>query len=447
MSGGRTRRGPHGPGLSGLPGYLVVMLGETVSGIGSNLTTFVLTLWAWDRYGSAAAIAQVALAFALPQLLFTLVAGVLVDRWNRRAILVVGNLVLAALVGLLAVLMSSGQLVLWEIYAVGAVQSFFAALGDQTLGASISLMVGREQLMRMNGVTQCLNVLAPICAPLLGSLLVDLVSPYWLLVGDCGSFLVVVAAVGLVAVPRPAAGAPDGQRTGPREFVRQLALGTRFLLARRYALTLVAAFAGYQLFRSALQVLLLPMAASVWIHDPASGRLLPGSAAATGIFAAATALRWIGTFSGGAVVFWIGEHRDKAALMVGCLAVGGVCQALNGSSLFLVAAAGLLLGGVAGALIRAAFSTLLLPEIPAELQGRVLSTAAVITQIGTSAGLLLIAQCSGFASAAELFVASGVGILVLAAGTAVALRAAAPKPTAADPTPAAADGLSSPASI
>lgn len=420
------------PQLHGQRGYVVLMIADTISGIGNSLATFVLTLWAYELYGTSAAIAQVTLALTLPQLVISLWSGVLIDRRSRRMLLLVANAVSMLLVLLLAWLLATDRLDLWVMYPLVGALGVLGGLSDQTLAASVSLMVKSGSLMRMNGLTQVLNVGAPVTAPLLGGVLTSFMPLHSVLLLDALSFIPVLAIIMFIAVPRPVRS--QGAETGG--IVREVTDGARFLTARPVVLVLVGVFAAYQFFRVAVQVLLLPMAAIYWSDDASlgwardvSGWLGTEGTQAALIFGVANSARWLGTLGGGFVVFLAGDVKDKVRLYFGCLLVSGVLQAVSGSSIGLVAIAGLLLGGVSSAFIRAALYARLLPDIPAEVQGRVLSTVTVISQVGTLLGLLAAGYLADLFSPSIVLVASGVGVVAVAlVGASAHSRVRSPEP-------------------
>jgi MFS transporter, DHA3 family, macrolide efflux protein len=411
------------PQLHGQTGYIALMTADTVSGIGNSLATFVLTLWAYREYGSAAAIAQVTLATMIPQVVSSLWSGVLIDRKNRRALLIAANAVSAVLVLILAFLLAGNRLTLPLLYPLVGALGVLGGLSDQTLAASVSLMVKTGSLMKMNGLTQVLNVGAPVTAPLLGAVLTSFMSLSSVIVVDAISFVPVFVTIFFIAVPQPPRPAE------PAGVMRDVAEGVRFLLARWSLLILIGVFAAYQFFRVTVQVLLLPMASEYWSHDASlhwaaslSHALGSGGGQATLIFGVANAIRWLGTFGGGFAVYAAGDVRDKVRLYFGCLLASGVLQALTGSTVGLVALTALLAGGISSAFIRAALFARMVPEIPAGMQGRVLSTLNLLTQLGTMLGLLLTGYLADALNPAAVLAGSGVGVVLVSAAGLIAHR-------------------------
>src|SRR5512145_408561 len=94
----------------GMPAFTVVWAGQIVSVIASSMTQFALTVWAYQETGSATALGGISAAFLVPFLALAPVAGVMVDRYNRKLMMMVSDLAaVLATVGLL-VLQAAGQL-------------------------------------------------------------------------------------------------------------------------------------------------------------------------------------------------------------------------------------------------------------------------------------------------------------------------------------------------
>ena len=96
--------------FGGMLGFSLVWLGQFVSIVGSSMTRFGLTIWAWEMTGKATALALVGLFSLIPMLILSPVAGMLVDRWSRKRIMILGDLIAGATTVFLLVCSSSANL-------------------------------------------------------------------------------------------------------------------------------------------------------------------------------------------------------------------------------------------------------------------------------------------------------------------------------------------------
>lgn len=145
--------------------FSIVFVGHAFSLFGSRLVQFTLVWWLTMRSGSASVLAFASIMAILPQVVLGPLAGTLVDRWNRRRVLMMSDSVIAVAVGVLALLYQQGSVQVWHLYAVMLVRSLGGAFQWPTMQASTSLMVPPSHLSRVSGLTQSLLGMANIFAP------------------------------------------------------------------------------------------------------------------------------------------------------------------------------------------------------------------------------------------------------------------------------------------
>lgn len=403
-----------------LKGYLLLLSFETLSATGSALTMFVLTVWVWETSHSPHVLAQVLAAFHLPKIVFTPVAGVYVDRWSRKNILVIANLASMAAVGWLGLEIASGALSYWQICIVGAVQAGLAAFRQPTLEASIGTMVPREHLTRISALTQSAHNLPEIVGPLAGAVLLGIVSSTSLVTIDAATFFVAAMGTLLIAIPR-AAPQPAGD-AAPLSFWRDVQLGSRFIYNHRPLLMCALALALFNIFGGAfLETLILPMAATVWQHEPAAHTIAAAaswlgsreSALPAQLAACVSIALFMGIVIGGALVAARGLpfQRRITSIAVG-VAIAGVAQACLGAHSLVVPLIASFIIGLTSAAIHAPLQSLWISKTPAAIQGRVLSSLSFISQLTYPLGLLIVSLCASVVNPSTLLMLSGVALLL-----------------------------------
>ena len=95
--------------------FIVIWIGQLISTIGSGLTGFALTIWLYQETGQAAPLVYTALFNSLPVVMFSLFAGALVDRWNRRWVMIFADVGAALTTLIIFALYTSGKLEVWHI--------------------------------------------------------------------------------------------------------------------------------------------------------------------------------------------------------------------------------------------------------------------------------------------------------------------------------------------
>src|SRR5450759_3775652 len=106
--------------------------------------------------GSATVLATAKLVALLPQILLGPFVGALVDRWNRRLIMIVADTAIAAATGVLILLFAAGIVKVWHVYAILLLRSLGGAFHGPAMTASTTLMVPKKHLARLAGVNQTL---------------------------------------------------------------------------------------------------------------------------------------------------------------------------------------------------------------------------------------------------------------------------------------------------
>jgi MFS family permease len=183
--------------------------GGLISETGDWFLLVGLPVWVLQVTGSSLVTATVFLVGLLPGLVVGPLAGVLVDRWDRRRTLVAVSLAQAAF--LLPLLAVDGRHRLWVVYLVMAAEAALAQLNDPARNALVPTLVARGDLVGANALIGLNANLARLAGSPLGGLLVELAGLPGLVVGDAVSFLVGAALLGLVRRPPPAEPAEPGE--------------------------------------------------------------------------------------------------------------------------------------------------------------------------------------------------------------------------------------------
>src|SRR5262245_19620871 len=155
--------------------FWVLWGGQALSQFGSSLVQFALVWYLTQRTGSATVLATATLVALLPQVVHGPYAGALVDRWNRKAVMMVSDGVVAVATLGMAALFALGIVDVWHVYVIMLIRALGALFQFPAFTASTSLMVNKEQLGRINGLNQALQGLMQVIAPPLGALLLGII--------------------------------------------------------------------------------------------------------------------------------------------------------------------------------------------------------------------------------------------------------------------------------
>lgn len=152
--------------------FFAIWGGQKLSWIGSSLSTFALIWWLTERTGSATVLAMGTLLSMLPTILFGPFIGALVDRWNRRWVMLVADSAIALVSLWLAYLFWSDALQIWHAYVVMFARGVGSAFHDPAIHAATAIFVPREHLPRVQGLNSALMGAVSVVSPPLGALLI-----------------------------------------------------------------------------------------------------------------------------------------------------------------------------------------------------------------------------------------------------------------------------------
>ena len=132
-----------------LRNYLPMGIGQIVSLVGSALVQFSLVWYVTKQTGSATVLASATTAALLPNILLGPFVGALVDRWNRKLVMIIADLVVALATAVLAVLYATGAIQIWHIIAILLTRSAAGVFQGPARTAATTLMVPQEHLSRL----------------------------------------------------------------------------------------------------------------------------------------------------------------------------------------------------------------------------------------------------------------------------------------------------------
>jgi MFS family permease len=171
-----------------------------VSWLGNWVLIVALPIYVYERTGSALATGTMFVVQALPALLLGSVAGVFVDRWDRKRVMVVSDLLRGLI--LLPLLLVPSTDAIWIVYVVGFLGECVARFADPAFNAALPSVVGEERLVEANSLWQLGANGARLVGPPLGGALVALFGLEAAVLLDSTSFLISGALVARLALPR-----------------------------------------------------------------------------------------------------------------------------------------------------------------------------------------------------------------------------------------------------
>jgi MFS family permease len=210
--------------------FAFVAVGQIVSVTGSGLTGFALGAWVYQRTLSTTQFALISLFTLLPSLVIAPVTGALVDRWDRRWVIILADIGSGLCTLAMALLFFAGRLEVWHIYVAMGFSSTFHGFRSPAYLSSVSLLVPPEHLGRANGIMTLGDTSRYLLSPVLGGLLMGIIGVPGVMLIDFATFLFAVTSCLVVRFPRLKTTAAGQAARG--SLLREATFGWQYISAR-----------------------------------------------------------------------------------------------------------------------------------------------------------------------------------------------------------------------
>jgi len=348
-----------------MTGFTVVWAGQFVSLLGTQMSQFALTIWTWQKTGEATALALVGLFFMAPNMLMSPLAGALVDRWNRKLVMMLSDLAAGLATIAIFLLMRSNMLEIWHLYATSAFAGAFQAFQFPAYSAAVSTMLPKEQYTRASGMLALARNATGIFGPVAAGVLLNVVRTGGILLFDILSFVVAISVLLMVHIPQPLTEAATRN-----SILKDSLFGFRYILARPSLLGLQLVFFAINFTAVLCYSLMAPMVLSRTGND-------------TLVLGSVQSAFGVGGVVGGLLVSaWGGPKRRVHGVLGGMIfssLLGTMLMGLSRSALLWIA--GGFFSMIFMPLINGSNQAIWQSKVPPEMQGRVFSTRALIAQV------------------------------------------------------------------
>ena len=349
---------------TGMFGFTIVWLGQIVSVLATNMSVFALTIWVFEKTGSATALGLMQVFFITPLLIITPFAGVMVDRHNRKLMMMVSDLMAGLATIAILVLQAFGVLEVWHLYMAAIFQGLGNAFQWPAYSAAISTMIPKEKYGRANGMMSLIDVGPGVLAPLLAGALLPVIGLTGILSLDVVTFLLAVFVLLFVHIPQPPRTAEGTQAQG--NIFKEAAFGFRYIFARPSLLGLQMIFFFGNLCAGIAYTVLAPMILLRTGNDSVSLGLVQSAGAIGGIV------------GGVAMSMWGGFKRRVHGVLAGW-AVSSFFFALVGLGTWLPLWVGAMaLSTILVPLINGSNQAIWQSKVAPDVQGRVFSARTLI---------------------------------------------------------------------
>jgi MFS family permease len=360
--------------------FTLIWIGQVFSLLGSTMTGFALTVWAWQVTGQATALALVGFFGFVPIVLLSPVAGALVDRYSRKKIMMLADFAAGVPTVVNLLLYASGSLQVWHLFITLSVSGAFQAFHFPAYSAAVTMMISKKHYARASGMLSTANFASGIFAPVAAAALLAVIGIEGIMLIDIGSFLFAISLIALAKIPQPTA--TESGLKGKGSIWKESAYGFRYIYERSGLLGLQLSFLGFNLFSTLSGVLLAPMI----LARTADNYLVlasVGSAASVG-----------GVVGSVIVSSWGGPKRKIRGLILGLCGVGAFTGLLGVALLgvdynIVIWMAASFATTVFVSLANSSSQAIWQSKVAPDVQGRVFATRALIAQISAPVSMLI----------------------------------------------------------
>ena len=352
--------------------FLTLWLSQSFSALGSAMTAYALVIWSYQQKGSALMTAMLMVCSYAPYVVCSLFAGALSDRWNKKVTMLVCDSVAAVSTGVVWLLLETGQLAIWHIYAVNAVSGLMNTVQQPASEVAMTLIIREEDYQKTSGLRSLSRSLISILNPLIATALYAFIGLNGVIAVDIGSFVIAfVALLFFITIPE--------SKSERQENVLVLAKeGLGFLKKNPMILTLILFMSGVNLVASAFDATL-------------PGYVLPNPKGGQAVLGIVTSCAGVAMVFGSLIVSALPKPKDRVKVVYLTMLFS------LGTENFLMAFArepfiwciGQIIGWILVPVMSANLDVILRSSIPVELQGRVYACRNTLQFFTIPIGLFL----------------------------------------------------------
>lgn len=363
--------------------FLTIWLGQSASVLGTEMTNFALTLWAWELTRQATPLAMILFFSRIARVMAAAFAGPYVDGrspflgryWTRKQLMMLGDAIAGFSTLLILSLLLTQQLVIWHLYISAFLNGLFGYIQELAYSASMSMIVPKQHYARATAMESYITYSgSEILAPVLAGALYPFIGLQGILWIDLATFLIAVSTVAWTHIPQPP---QDTVEQSSQPLWRELTFGFRYIWKRRSLFAILVFLLSANL-----------MATTAWaVHSP---MILARSGNDATVLASVQSAVGIGGVVGAAVLsVWGGPKRRIHGLLL-----GGALGELSGMVLGLARSQPIwMLAGFASAFFAPFFGSsnqaIWLSKVEPQVQGRVFATRYLIAQITAPLGFAI----------------------------------------------------------
>lgn len=361
--------------------FTVIWLGQMLSLLGTSMSAFALSIWAYETTHQATALALVGFFNFVPIIALSPIAGAIVDRHDRKHIMMLADF--AAGLPTIAVLLLylTGSLQIWQLFITGLVAGSFQAFHFPAYSAAVTMLISKKHYGRASGMLSMAQFASQIFAPILAALILSALYPTGLttvLIIDIATFTMAIGILFFVHVPKPPITELGKRAVG--SIWKESLYGFSYIRQHPSLLGLLLTFFISNLFFTFGNIIITPMVLNR-VGDENLGQIILGSVFTVGGIG--------GVLGSLALTVWGGPKRKVYGVLGGMFIVAIFSSVMGIGQSLPVWAAALFFGMFIMPTINGSSQAIWQSKVAPDVQGRVFSTRLLIAQLSVPIAMLM----------------------------------------------------------
>jgi len=220
--------------------YLILWFTQMLSGLGSAMTAFALVIWSYTFEGSALKTALLMVCSYTPYVIFSVFAGAISDKWNKKKILLASDTLSAITTVIVLVLIKTNQLRLYHLYILNAVSGLMNTIQQPASEVVTTLILPKEHYQRVGSLRYLSSSVSSILTPILAAAVMGLFGMEWVIAFDLFTFVLAFFVL-LFLIPVPEIPAEESRK---ESFFESAKTGLQFLKREKGIFALMLFLAG-----------------------------------------------------------------------------------------------------------------------------------------------------------------------------------------------------------
>ena len=385
--------------------FLTIFIGQTMSLLTSAIVQYAIIWHITFKTGSAVDLAMATIAGILPQILLGPIAGVIVDRFDRKKIMMYSDGMIAVATLVLGILFLYGEPSMMGMYIVLAVRSLGSTFHSPSFTASIPMLAPKEKLVKISGINQTINSITLIIAPILAGILFGAIPLPYIIFLDIIGAIFGIGSIAMVHIPNPE------KKEEKSNILLEMKQGFGEIKQSRFLLILT-------IYVIAICIIFMPIASMYPLITKNYFRLEAIHVSIVEV------LFSMGMLIGGiAMAKEVGFRKKQYTILVAMLifAVALIASGLIPNSMFWMFVFLTFVMGSMGPFFEGLYTVILQTKIEPQKQGRVFSIVMSFMQLATPIGLFLVAPIAEQIGVEKMFVISGI-LMIIATLVTISLK-------------------------